>query len=83
MKIRAGHAHPAIPIRPKVIRTDASGLVFSGSTARRMMNRKIHGSERQSVVNPESAGPAADTTSAIRIETTAAAGASRIETRVA
>jgi len=51
----AGHAHPAIPIRPKVNRIDAAGLVFSGSVARRMMNRKIHGSERQRVVNPETA----------------------------
>ena len=54
-KIRAGHAHPAIPIRPKVNRIEAPGLVFSGNTARRIMNRKIHGNERQSVVNPETA----------------------------
>jgi len=64
---------------------------LSGRIARRVMKRKIHGSERQSVVKPESAESAnfvraavmEDISNASKIETSAAAGASRIETRVA
>src|SRR4051812_37537085 len=90
-KIRAGQAHPATPIRPNVNRIDWTGLVLSGKVARKMMNRNIHGSERQSVVNPDSAcsahrarePEAAAISKPNTIDTKAAAGARKTEIRVA
>src|SRR6185312_15847167 len=91
VKTRPGHAHPATPISPKVIKMDGIAPVLRGSSARRMMNRKIHGSDRLSVVSAEKlcstqrrrVAVTADNSRAIITDTNAAAGASKTEIRVA
>jgi hypothetical protein len=86
----AAPAHPRHPSRANVIVTEARGETFKGSSARTVMSRKSHGSERNRSVDAITADssqpprkPAAPPiTAASTLASRAAAGASSNETRV-
>ena len=87
---RADAAHPSTPSKANVTITDVDGETFSGNSARTVISRNSHGSERNRSVNAidgflpgaaQISGEAPDH-AASSVESSAAAGASSSETRV-
>src|ERR1022692_3560708 len=87
---RAAVVHPNSPNIRNVTNTEANGDTFNGISARTVINKNSHGSDRNKSVTaiaprahlPPRYPPSPPTSAAINVESNAAAGASGSEIRV-